>query len=213
MRRTGILIGGQGGQGVLELGNYIAYHALAAGKHVAYTPSYGPESRGGRVKCFVVISDDIIDSPIVEHPDYLIAMNIQSMEFVQKLAPGGTLLMNSSLIEGEAGRKDIAVFTIPATGIAAGIAGSGKHGKQDTRIAANCVMLGSYLELSNGGADNVDLTAVFDHFLKGSKSRFVPVNMEAAKLGRAYASHMKSEVTMMLQKDRGPESVMPMHNT
>ncbi len=212
MRRTEILIGGQGGQGVLELGNYIAYQALAGGKHVACTPSYGPESRGGRVKCFVVISDGIIDSPIVEHPDYLIAMNIQSMEFVQKLVPGGTLLMNSSLIEYEAERKDVAVFRVPATGIAAGIARSGHYGKQDTRIAANCVMLGCYLEISNGSADDSDLEAVFDHFLKGNKSRFVPVNMEAARLGRAYAMRMKSAGTMMPRYDRGLENVLSMRN-
>ena len=45
------LIVGHGGQGVLDLGNFIAYNAILQGLHVAYTPSYGPETRGGKVRC------------------------------------------------------------------------------------------------------------------------------------------------------------------
>lgn len=40
-----VLIAGHGGQGILLLGDYIAYAAMLGGKHVAYTPSYGPETR------------------------------------------------------------------------------------------------------------------------------------------------------------------------
>ncbi len=209
MKKTGVLVGGQGGQGVLELGNYIAYNALAAGKHVAFTPSYGPESRGGRVKCFVVISDGNIDSPIVERPDYLIAMNSQSMGFVSGLVPGGTLIMNSSMIAVQTDRKDITVIGIPATDIAATVAI--RHGIPETGIAANCVMLGCFLELSHGGADEKALLVVFDHFLRGSKSRFIAVNMEAAKQGRTYAVSTGSAGKAMMRR-RNEKIALPLHS-
>ncbi|MCW6167395.1 MAG: hypothetical protein LVQ64_02995 [Thermoplasmatales archaeon] len=40
-----VIVAGHGGQGVLELANWLAYFHLRRGRHVAYTPSYGPTSR------------------------------------------------------------------------------------------------------------------------------------------------------------------------
>ena len=40
-----IIIAGFGGQGVLSLGQFIAYSAMYEGKEVSWLPSYGPEMR------------------------------------------------------------------------------------------------------------------------------------------------------------------------
>ena len=189
-----ILIAGHGGQGVLELGNYIAYRAMLSGKHVAYTPTYGPESRGGKVKCHVVISNSIIDSPIAEEPDYLIVMNLPSMEFQYLLKEGGILIMNSSLIAQEPARSDIRLLRIPATHIADEL----KHSLpeavvgniHDTRLVANCVMFGAYLFLTMQDFEDDLIKNVFRHFLTGKKSALIALNLAAVRKGYEYAKEL-----------------------
>jgi 2-oxoglutarate ferredoxin oxidoreductase subunit gamma len=182
--KTQIIFAGHGGQGVLELANNVSYFELLKGNHVAYTPSYGPESRGGKVKCYVVISDEQIDSPIVEEPDYLFVMNIPSMDFVGLLKSGGTLFMNSSLIPEEPSRGDIRTFKIPATEIADSLRDTeiGAH-IPDTKIAANSVMFGAYLGMMEENLNEDLVRAVFKHFLLDRKETFIPLNMDAAKRG------------------------------
>ncbi|HXQ91945.1 MAG TPA: 2-oxoacid:acceptor oxidoreductase family protein, partial [Nitrososphaerales archaeon] len=178
-----IIFSGHGGQGVLELASNVCYFELLKGRHVAYTPSYGPESRGGKVKCYVVISDQEIDSPIVEQPDYLVVMNAPSMDYTGLLRKGGTLFMNSSLIALAPSRDDIQTIKIPATEIAAALKDSSTPEIQDTQIAANSVMLGAYLGVTENYLDDQVLKSVFGHFLVDRKAVYIPLNMSAALKG------------------------------
>jgi len=187
--KTQLIAAGHGGQGVLEMANYISYLGVLSGRHVAYTPSYGPESRGGKVKCYVVISDEPIDSPIVEEPDFLIVMNIPSMDYASMLKKGGTLLMNASLIPDEPSRTDIYAVKIPATEIAIELKASNPE-VQDTRIAANAVMLGAFLAVSGRDRDMALLPDVMAHFLTDRKARFINLNLEAARHGYEYAKSL-----------------------
>ena len=75
-----ILIAGFGGQGVLFTGKFIAYGALIEGKELSWLPSYGPEMRGGTANCTVILSDDPIGSPIVDHPNVVMVMNNPSLD-------------------------------------------------------------------------------------------------------------------------------------
>lgn len=186
--KSQVIIAGHGGQGVLDLANFICYFQLLKGRHVAYTPSYGPESRGGKVKCYVVSSDEDIDSPIVEEPDLLIVMNIPSMDYVPMLKKGGALLMNSSLITGGAGRDDVEAVRVPATEIAAGLKELGPPGVNDTTIAANSVMFGVYLAVTKEKLDSEKerVKGVYAHFLTERKSVYVPLNLEAVERGYEY---------------------------
>ena len=63
-----IIIAGFGGQGVMFIGNLLAYAAMEEGRHVTYMPVYGVEMRGGTANCTVVVSDQEIGSPIIHHP-------------------------------------------------------------------------------------------------------------------------------------------------
>jgi 2-oxoglutarate ferredoxin oxidoreductase subunit gamma len=188
--KTQLILAGHGGQGVLELANYVSYFELLRGRHVAYTPSYGPESRGGKVKCYVVISDDEIDSPIVEEPDCLIVMNIPSMDFVSLLRKGGTLIMNSSLIAEEPARKDIKAIKIPATEMADDLKNLQLAPSQDTRIAANSIMFGAYLALMEKQTDKQLIDSVFSHFLTDRKVVYIPLNVAAVSRGFEYTSRL-----------------------
>ena len=94
------LFSGFGGQGILFAGKFIAYKGLIEDKQVSWLPSYGPEMRGGTASCSVIVSDEPVGSPIVTTPDVLVAMNLPSLDrFEGKVAPGGMIFLDSSLIE------------------------------------------------------------------------------------------------------------------
>ena len=64
--------------------------------------------RGGTANCSVVVSDRRIGTPVVSHPNVLVAMNRPSLEkFESKMQPGGHLLINKTLIEIPHTRTDI----------------------------------------------------------------------------------------------------------
>ena len=117
--KTEILLAGFGGQGLLFAGKFIAYKGLVEGKNLSWLPSYGPEMRGGTANCSVILSDDPVGSPIVANPDVLVAMNLPSLDkFENDVVPGGTIFVDSSLIERKVKRDDVKVFYIPATRLA-----------------------------------------------------------------------------------------------
>ena len=190
------ILAGHGGQGVLELANWLAYFHLVKGRHVAYTPSYGPETRGGKVKCYVVSSDDPIDSPIVEDPDVLVVMNTPSMDFVSLLKPGGTLVVNSSLVKDTHRRDDVKVVEVPATEIAGGLRAYSPEKGRDTTIAANSVMFGACLAVSGEDLRNEMplLQEVFGHFLSGRKAAYIPLNVKAVEEGFEHVTRGPSGV-------------------
>src|SRR5512138_3321931 len=114
-----IIIAGFGGQGVLFGGQVLAYAAMDAGKEVTWIPSYGPEMRGGTANCTVVIADEEIGSPMVEHPPLVVALNLPSFDkYEEELQAGGTLIVNKSMVDREQKRKDIKVVYVPCNEIA-----------------------------------------------------------------------------------------------
>ncbi len=191
--KTEMIAAGHGGQGVLELANCVSYYELLRGRRVACTPSYGPESRGGKVKCFVVVSDDAIDSPVVEEPDYLIVMNVPSMDYAGLLRSGGTLLMNSSLISDPPRRTDIQAIRIPATEMADAINEPELGEIHDKKIAANTVMFGAYLAITGEDLEMETMEAVFRRFFTDRKAAYVPLNLIAVRLGYEFAQSVRLE--------------------
>jgi 2-oxoglutarate ferredoxin oxidoreductase subunit gamma len=132
------LFAGFGGQGMLLMGQFLAYAGMLENKHVSWLPSYGPEMRGGTANCSVVVSDKPIASPVITKASCVVAMNRPSLDkFEQTVKPGGLLIVNSSLIDRKATREDIEVMYIPANEIAEEL-GNAK--------VANIVILGAYLE-------------------------------------------------------------------
>ena len=51
-----IIFAGFGGQGILSMGQILAYSAMIEKKEVSWMPSYGPEMRGGTANCIVIVS-------------------------------------------------------------------------------------------------------------------------------------------------------------
>src|SRR5574344_1348058 len=108
---TNLCVAGFGGQGVMTLGKFLASATCeSTDKKVTFFPSYGAEQRGGTANCYVVISDDEIGAPLGNVMDDLIVMNGPSpSKFIGKLKQGGTLFINSSIVEDDIDRKDVKV--------------------------------------------------------------------------------------------------------
>ena len=177
MKTTQILIAGFGGQGILFSGKFIAYKGLVEELQVSWLPSYGPEMRGGTANCNVILSDDPVGSPIITTPDVLIAMNAPSLQkYVNAVAAGGQIYVDSSLIDVKVERNDVQVFYIPATQMA-----------KDNGIGtlANMIIVGHLLEnhpeLSFDGA-----LGVVDSLVPAKKAALKELNMKALNLGKNY---------------------------
>ncbi|MGC8725842.1 MAG: 2-oxoacid:acceptor oxidoreductase family protein [Thermoplasmata archaeon] len=189
MKKLEIFLSGQGGQGVLDLGNFLAYHWMLDGYHVVYTPSYGPETRGGKVRCYVIISKNNIDSPMIINPDILVVMNGPSMDFVPLLKEKGTLIYNTSIINREIGRNDINVVPIPSTDMADNLKSilPKEIGEMynDTKVAQNAIVYGAMISIFKMKESNID--PVLNHFYTGTKNKYMVLNKFAVEEGIKYA--------------------------
>ena len=174
-----VIISGFGGQGTLFAGQLLAYAAMDTGHHVTWIPSYGPEMRGGKVRCTTIVSDEEIGTPVVRRPSAAIVMNIPSMEaFEPAVKPGGFLVVNSSLIPQTSKRDDIQSFHVPATGLALELG--------EVRLA-NAICLG----LLVGASKIVELEAVeaaLSNHLPARHRRLLGLNFKALRAGAKLAS-------------------------
>jgi 2-oxoglutarate ferredoxin oxidoreductase subunit gamma len=187
MSKLKVLAAGHGGQGVLLLGDYIAYTAMLEGKHVAYTPSYGPETRGGKAKCYVIISDEHVDNPIAEEPDVELIMNQPSMDFLNSLRPEGLIIYNTSLIDTGVDRDDVKRFGIPATEIADGLRQEASSEKiQDPKMFTNAVMFGAFLEICAPQISEDRIKESLKHLLAGKKEGLISLNHLALAMGKEF---------------------------
>jgi 2-oxoglutarate ferredoxin oxidoreductase subunit gamma len=173
-----IVLAGFGGQGVLFLGKMIASAGMIEGRQVSWIPSYGPEMRGGTANCSVVVSDRLIGTPVVPHPNVLVVLNRPSLEkFESKMQPKGFLLVNRTLIEIQHQRQDIEVAYVDITGIAARI-GNPK--------LANIVALGSLIARVPIVSKEAAIEAL-RHELSGKKAALLDLNLQALTAGQEAA--------------------------
>jgi len=175
MKQFEVTFAGFGGQGVLVAGQLLAYAAIKEGKNVVWIPSYGPEMRGGTAYCTVVISEQLIGSPIINNPFAACVFNRPSFDkFMPKVTPKGLLMVNSSLINTKTDRTDITEYLVPASKIAMD-AGSPK--------ATNVAMLGAFVAASKVVKYESVRSAIEDKL--SYKANVLQVNFAA--LERAYA--------------------------
>lgn len=168
------LFSGFGGQGILFAGKFIAYKGLIENKEVSWLPSYGPEMRGGTASCGVIVSDEPVGSPIVGTPDVLVAMNLPSLDrFESKVAPGGMIFLDSSLIERGVNRTDVKVFALPATQMAS---------DNGFPTLANMILVGKILK-ELGEYTDESLKAALAKVISAKHADMMEVNRKAIDLG------------------------------
>jgi 2-oxoglutarate ferredoxin oxidoreductase subunit gamma len=169
-----IIIAGFGGQGVLFGGQVLTYAAMDAGKAVTWIPSYGPEMRGGTANCTVIIADDEIGSPLVKNPPLAVALNLPSFDkYEEGLASGGTLIVNQSMVDRGAKRKDINVILVPCNEIAEQIG--------DKKLL-NMVAIGALLTVLPE-VTLQDVEKALEGHLPARHKHLLPKNYEALRRG------------------------------
>ena len=177
-----VIFAGFGGQGVMLIGNLLAYAAMESGYMVTYMPVYGVEMRGGTANCTVVVSDRPVGSPIVHNPAAAVVMNQPSLEkFGPSVAQSGKLLVNASLISqadvDELSLSGFDVLMVPAIELA---------GKIGNDRLANMILLGCVV----GASGVVELEAVIDCLEDALDKRYhsmIPINIEALRAGDDFA--------------------------
>ncbi len=173
-----IILAGFGGQGILFSGKKLAAAGMDKDLNVTWLPSYGPEQKGGTCNCSVILSDGDISSPIISSPDILIAFNIQSYDkFMPRIAPGGMLFADSTLIDKKPDRTDITSYFIPATEIA---------NEMNMNKMANVVMLGFFIA-KTGLFDRDYFRSCITDSLPASKAALREANGKAYDAGVSYA--------------------------
>ncbi len=184
MHRT-ILLSGFGGQGVMVCGQMLAYTvAEHTDLTVTYFPSYGVEQRGGTANCYVCIADKRIGSPLSDEVDELMVFNDASVDrFLPKLAKGGLLFVDSSVVTRKIDRPDAEIVYVPARELAL---------KAGNVKAENLVMVGAYAGYTGYlGVENVQLS--IDTHLNGKRADLAAVNNEGFRLGVELGEKLRSE--------------------
>jgi 2-oxoglutarate ferredoxin oxidoreductase subunit gamma len=171
-----IIIAGSGGQGVLFFGKLLAYAAMIEGREVTCFPSYGAEMRGGTANCTVIISDNMIGSPVVQNVGTLVVMNDASYQrFAQRLAPCGVLVYDPSLIHPCLHRDDISVVTVSAGDIASSL---------NSPASANMALLGAFLA-ATGMLEVRSVLRALDEVTPAHRRDLLDVNKEVIMKGYA----------------------------
>jgi 2-oxoglutarate ferredoxin oxidoreductase subunit gamma len=176
-----VVFAGFGGQGVLFAGQLLAYAAMDQGRYVTWIPSYGPEMRGGTAHCIVTVSDEPIGSPVVKHPSVVAVFNTPSFDKYDPLvAPGGLLVVNSSLIAAHSERDDIQELLVPATELADEMG--------DVRLA-NMIVLGALMTARPILPLSALAQALDDH-LPAHRRRLLEADLRALERGAALAQDL-----------------------
>ncbi len=170
---------GFGGQGIIKSGMIIGKAAsLFDNLHATLTQSFGPEARGSACSAALVIQETPVLYPYIGAPEVLVCLSQEAYEkFGPELAPGGTMLIDTDLVELDDRAKGINLFAVPATKIAE---------EMGNRIFANVVMVGFFTAVTQ-----VVPTEAVKQALPGLiPERFLEKNIEAFDRGYQYGREL-----------------------
>lgn len=168
---------GFGGQGVIMMGYLLAMAGMAEDKNVTCLPSYGAEVRGGTANCTVVMADEEIASPVASEPELAVLMNHPSLiRYQDQIQPGGTLFLNSSMIESRPLRDDLTIYEIPANKLAKRL-----HEEKVTNI----ILLGAFIKKS-GLVSLKTMEQVLKETFSQRNPRVLELNRAALLIGFDY---------------------------
>ena len=172
-----IIIAGFGGQGVLLGGIILANAFMLNDKRVTWYPCYGAEMRGGAVNCEIVVSDTEVTSVHKKEADFVIALNDLSFnKFVKKVKKGGTIIVNSSLVDKIIPREDINYIFAEISDIAR------EHGSVK---ASNMTALGILSSVCTN-ADINYIEKAIEKVLPPEKENLKKLDLAALKAGFEY---------------------------
>jgi len=176
-----IMLTGIGGQSVQLAAQVLARAAIREGREVTLLGTYGGTMRGGNTDSTLVVADAPISSPpIVSKVWCAIAMHHAFFAPVHaKLRPGGVVVLNASLFEGEVDRQQLRVFEVPATRIATELGNS---------LTASMVMVGATAAIA-GLFSLASLVDGMRESVPAYRSQHLEANERALRAGFDAAPH------------------------
>jgi 2-oxoglutarate ferredoxin oxidoreductase subunit gamma len=172
--RVEIVASGFGGQGVVRLGQIVGEAAVKQGLHVTMLKSHGTEMRGGYVRSQVVVSKDLIDSPMCESPDYFVALSGAAYKRFKDSVPDyGTIIYDPAFVSEIDETLKCGQKAFPAKDL------SMKH--FNNALFANTLVLGVMAKLVEGLEKGVVLESLHEIIPK-----FKGKNKEAFEIGYNY---------------------------
>jgi 2-oxoglutarate ferredoxin oxidoreductase subunit gamma len=176
MNRCEIRLSGEGGQGLVLAGAILAEAAgIYSGKYIAYTQSYGPESRGGGCRADLVVGDEPIDYPICTQLDVLLCLTQKACDkYWPSLKQGGLLIVDSTRVT-RLPSSSFEVARLPILQTA-----KRKLGRE---VVANMVCLGVIAKLAGFVTLEALIQALLARVPKGTEG----INLRALEAGYALA--------------------------
>jgi 2-oxoglutarate ferredoxin oxidoreductase subunit gamma len=190
-----VLITGFGGQGIVLIGNILGKAATIHDlKHATLIQAYGPEARGGFCSAQVIISEEEILFPYVQHPQILVCMSQEGFDKnIASLLPGGLLIWDTDLVQPQDLDPSWTAYHVPATRFA---------DKLGNKMMANIVMLGFLSAIS----DLVQLDSLRQAVLSSVPAKTRETNAKAFDRGREYGEAIqKSRAKLDQNPETGPE--------
>ncbi|MDY6853086.1 MAG: 2-oxoacid:acceptor oxidoreductase family protein [Thermodesulfobacteriota bacterium] len=170
-----VIFAGLGGHGALAFGELLTEAASRIYNYVSFVPNYAPMMRGGESESMVGASQEEIDSPVWKEADVIIATSPTGFRIAeQRVAPGGVLIYDDSVIHEKAERKDIRVYHIPARRLAC---------EQGYPLIANFMLMGAYLEATRSIPVEVMEETVETTSKGTSRERLLSANKKALQEG------------------------------
>lgn len=178
-----IILGGFGGQGVKVISTLLAQAAHHDGKHAMMYNIYAAAIRGGPIFCTVMVSDqEMFGGPTTTVPTAVLAMDPNTVRVYEGVVqPGGTLVVNSSLVTPLPRRADVNVVLVPTNEIAEEIG--------DMRYTG---MVGLGALIAHTGV--VSLQAVrscLEQILPTYRHHMIPANEQALQRGAACGGSLR----------------------
>lgn len=174
--RIEIVVSGFGGQGVVRLGQIIGETGVRQGLRVAMLKSHGTEMRGGYVRSQVVLSREVIDSPMCETPDYFVALSSSAYERFKDTVPDdGIIIYDPAFVEKIDESLKCTQKAFPAKEL------SMKN--FDNPLFANTIVLGAMARLVDVLEKDVVMKSILNIIPK-----FHDRNREAYRIGYEYES-------------------------
>jgi 2-oxoglutarate ferredoxin oxidoreductase subunit gamma len=124
----------------------------------------------------VVLSDETVGSPIVDEATTLIALNLPSLEkFENTVAPGGSIVVNRSLIDRRVQRSDVKAVYVSINDIARDSIGNPR--------TLNMVALGAYVKATGALPLQAVKDAMAQSMHASGKDKLIEINERALEAG------------------------------
>ena len=177
MQLTEIRIAGFGGQGVILSAIILGKAAsIFQGAFATMTQNFGPEARGGACSAQLMLSDSPVLYPYVTRPDIMVILSQEAyVRFGSEIKDRGILIVEQDLVRVSDLKKDIQVYSVPATRIAEEL------GK---RMVLNSVMVGFFTAVTHLLEPEAVRKAVADSVPKN----FRDLNLKAFERGFEYGT-------------------------